>query len=385
MKEKGWYIFILLIPVLLMSCSQSSRNISLYYDEKPFLLLKDDKPKRVPPVPAFDIAILKIQGKDVPKIELDEEEEEFLLFEERRTGIKIPPRKDIKKYLIYYAYKNRNFTQRALQRGVYFIPMIKKVFREYNLPEELAYLPVIESGFDPFATSKTGAAGIWQFVPTTAKRFGLKINSIVDERRDPYKSTVAAAKYLKYLYNYLKRWDLAIAAYNCGEGCVKEKLGLLSTDFWDIKYKLPRQTREYVPRFYAIALIVRNPRKYGFQIKGRGYLIKRKIVSRNLHLKDLSKLYSLDYKTVKMFNAHFLRKVAYRGYHVNIPVSSYRFVQSVNFKTIKYRVKKGDSLYSISKKLGVSVEKIKSLNGIVNDKIYIGQVLNVPVEDISKK
>ncbi len=385
MKKRDWLYTVIILPVLVLSCSYHTKQISVYHDERPYLLLKDEKPKRVPPVPAFDIALLKIQGKDIPKIDIDEDEEKFLLYEEKKTGIKIPPRKDIKKYLIYYASKNKRFTQKALQRSVYFMPMIKKIFSKYNLPEELAYLPVIESGFDPFATSRTGAAGIWQFVPTTAKRFGLKITSKVDERRDPYKSTIAAAKYLKYLYNFLKRWDLAIAAYNCGEGCVKEKLSFLSKNFWDIKYKLPKQTREYVPRFYAIALIVRNPEKYGIYISGKGYKIKRKLVKRSAHLKDLSKIYSVDYSTMKMLNAHFIRDIAYRGYHINFPIGSYRVVKKVSVRFYKYRVKRGDSLYTISKKTGVPVEKIKSINGLIGDRIFEGQILKIPLEELSKR
>ncbi len=381
------------VPGLLFSCAPKKREISVYYEEKkPYLLIKDDNVKRVPPVPAFDIALLKIQGKEL-KIDLDEDEEKFLLYEERKTGIKIPPRKDIKKYLYYYAVKHRKFTQEAFNRGVYFIPMIKKIFKEYNLPEELAYLPVIESGFNPFATSRTGAAGIWQFVPSTAKRFGLKVNSKVDERRDPYKSTHAAAKYLKYLYNYLKRWDLAIAAYNCGEGCIKNKLSKPSNDFWDIKYKLPKQTREYVPRFYAIALIVRKPEKYGIYVEGKSYNVKRKLVKRNTPLKTLSEIYNINYDALKLYNAHFIRKVAYRGYYLNLPVSSVKYVSDfkpkpvryVSYKYRKYRVKRGDTLFKISKKFNIPISEIKKANNLKTSYIYEGQVLKIPIKELSLK
>ncbi len=385
MRKKGWLFTIFFIPAFILSCSPAKKELAVYYDKKPYLLLKDTKPKRVPPVPAFDIALLKIQGKEL-KIDLDQEEEQFLIYESHKFGIDIPPRKDIKKYLYYYAVKNKNFTQKALERGRYFIPIIKKIFREYNLPEELAYLPVIESGFDPLATSRTGAAGIWQFVPSTAKRFGLKINSKVDERRDPYKSTIAAAKYLKYLYNYLKRWDLAIAAYNCGEGCIKNKLGLFSNDFWDIKHKLPKQTREYVPRFYAIALIIRKPEKYGIHIKGKTYRIERKLAKRSVSLKTLSKVYNLEYRALKLYNAHFIKGIAVKGYYINIPTTKLKLiVKKTSYKKeyTLYTVKKGDTLYKVAKKFKVSINEIKRINNLKNTTIYEGQILKIPNEKYS--
>ncbi|NPA52889.1 MAG: transglycosylase SLT domain-containing protein [Aquificae bacterium] len=391
MTKKGWIISIICMPALIFSCSPQKKDIAVYYEEKPYLLLKDSNPKRIPPVPAFDIALLKLQGKEL-KIDLDEEEEQFLIYESHKFGIKIPPKRDIKKYLYYYAVKNKKFTENALQRGVYFIPLIKQIFKEHNLPPELAYLPVIESGFNPFATSKTGAAGIWQFVPSTAKRFGLKINSKVDERRDPYKSTVAAAKYLQYLYKYLKKWDLAIAAYNCGEGCIKEKLGIFSNNFWDIKHKLPKQTREYVPRFYAIALIIRKPEKYGIHIDGKSYNLKRKLAKRNLPLKTLSKIYSMDYQTLKLYNAHFIKKIAIKGYYVNIPTTSIRLtlktsdkIKKVSYKRnyLYYKVKKGDTLYKVAKKFNISINKIKQINKLKKNTIYEGQILKIPSKKYS--
>ena len=378
MKLYGWFFFAAVIPAFLLSCSTSKKDVTVYYDNKPYLLIKDSKPKKVPPVPAFDIALLKLQGKEL-KIDLDEEEKQFLVYESHKFGIKIPARKDIKKYLYYYAVKNKKYTQKALERGMYFIPMIKKIFRQYNLPEELAYLPVIESGFNPFATSRTGAAGIWQFVPLTAKRFGLKINSKIDERRDPYKSTIAAAKYLKYLYKYLKRWDLAIAAYNCGEGCIKDKLGIFSKDFWDIKYKLPKQTREYVPRFYAIALIVRKPQKYGIYLQNKSYKIKRKQIKKNAHLKTISKLYNLDYNTLKLYNAHFIKNIAIKGSYINMPVAKLKFVSYQKKPAYKtYKVKKGDTLYKVAKKFKVSIDEIKRINRLKTHTIYEGQILKIP-------
>ncbi len=381
MKKKSWLFFIpIFLPAFLVSCSPKKKEITLYNEDgKTALILKDENPKMVPPLPLFDKAIAKLEGKEIP--DFDKEEEEFIKYEALRIGIDVPNKREVKKYLISYTTKNKKYFETSLNRSKYFVPMIKKIFSEYSLPEELAYLPIIESGFNPYATSSTGAAGIWQFVPSTGRRFGLKINKYIDERRDPYKSTVAAAKYLKYLYEYFHRWDLAIAAYNCGEGCIRDKISKKRKNFWSIKHKLPDQTREYVPRFFAVALIVRNPAKYGFNTQYKYYYVKRKILKRTAHLKQVSYKYSVDYNLLKFYNAHLLHEKAPKGIGINIPVGNQTVViKKVKYqqKFIKYRVKKGDTLFSISKKFNVPIEHIKKVNKIDGNIISTGAILKIP-------
>ncbi len=379
--RKSWLFFLTLtLPAFLFSCSHKPKEISLYnQDGKASLILKDEKPKMVPPLPLFDKAIAKLEGKEIP--DFDKEEEEFIKYEAIRIGINVPDKKEVRKYLISFTTTNKRYFETSLNRSKYFVPMIKKIFSEYSLPEELAYLPIIESGFNPYATSSTGAAGIWQFVPSTGRRFGLKINRYVDERRDPYKSTVAAAKYLKYLFEYFHRWDLAIAAYNCGEGCIRDKISKKKKNFWSIKHKLPEQTKEYVPRFFAVALIVRNPAKYGFRAKYRYYTVKRKTLRKTVYLKQISYRYNVDYNLLKLYNAHLLHGKAPKGIGINIPVGNQTVVvKRVNYqkKYINYRVKKGDTLYSISKKFNVPIEHIKKVNKINGNTISIGEILKIP-------
>ncbi|ACO04507.1 MAG TPA: LysM peptidoglycan-binding domain-containing protein [Persephonella sp.] len=389
MEKKGWvYSIFFIIPALLISCSSKKVEPEAYLlkkNGKPVIILKQGKKKKIIPVSS-----VHINEKDFPQ--LDKEDEAILYEESLKTGIKIPDRKEIRKFLYYYGKKNRKFTQEALNRASYYLPMIKKIFKEYGLPEELAYLPIIESGFDPYATSRSGAAGIWQFMRITGKRFGLKINRKIDERRDPYKSTIAAAKYLKYLYNYFGRWDLALAAYNCGEGCIQRSLSWNSKDFWDIKHKLPDQTRDYVPKFFAAVLIAKKPEKFGIKIRKREeYIVKTKKAKTTFSLKKFSRIYGIDYYLLKRYNAHLVKGVAYKGYSINIPVKKAVAlkkkpeVKKVSYKKryIIHMVKKGETLYRISKKYDVPVEEIIKANKIKDGKIKAGQVLRIPVKEVT--
>ncbi len=189
-----------------------------------------------------------------------EEEERFIYQEAKNFGIPVPDREEIRRY-IWYFLQNKPYLERTLQRAEYYLPLIKPIIEKSGLPSELALLPVIESGFNPLAVSRSGAAGLWQFIPSTAKRYGLRVDEQADERFDVVKSTEAAVRYLKDLYNMFGSWELALAAYNCGENCVKNKTA--GVDFWLTKDMLPVETRNYVPAFFAVLLLTRDPLKYG--------------------------------------------------------------------------------------------------------------------------
>ena len=154
-----------------------------------------------------------------------------------------------------------------LSRSGRYLPMMRRIFQQRDLPQDLVYLALIESGFNPFARSPAAAVGIWQFIEGTARRYGLKVNDWVDERRDPEKATRAAAKYLQDLFRQFGCWYLAAAGYNAGEHRVETALGKNDdTTFWTLAQNgsLPQETCHYVPQFIAAALIARNPQKYGF-------------------------------------------------------------------------------------------------------------------------
>ncbi len=308
---------------------------------------------------------------------VDYDEEIYLQQEYKKTGIKIPNRWEIRKYLNYYTHKDKKFIKEGLYNAQKFLPTIKRIFKKYGIPEDLSYLPLIESKFNPYAVSSSGAAGLWQFLPVTARRFGLKINYKIDERKDPYKSTIAAAKYFRYLYSIFHRWDLVLAAYNCGEGCIKRKLRGRQ-NFWHIKHRLPRQTKEYVPRFYAALLIAKNPQKYGIYVPQRPLFIIRKKAKTTFSLKKFAQIYDIDYNLLNLFNAHLKRKIAYKGVFLNIPLQPNK-VKKVSLQYMYYKVKKGDTLYSISKKFGINLEDIIKVNNLKGYNIKINQILKIPI------
>jgi Transglycosylase SLT domain len=184
-----------------------------------------------------------------------------------KFDVPIQVNKQVKAYLVYFSTKRKEVIQRQLARSTRYLPMIEEVFREYGLPEDLAYLAMIESGFNPEAQSPAGARGLWQFMKGTGVRYGLVINGYVDERRDPVKSTHAAARYLLDLYRQFGSWYLAAASYNCGEKRVQKELNKGNgQNFWQLSADkcLPSETENYVPQMIAATIIAKNPEKFGF-------------------------------------------------------------------------------------------------------------------------
>jgi hypothetical protein len=182
--------------------------------------------------------------------------------------VPIQVNKQVRAYLIYFCTERKGVIGRALARSTRYLPMIKEIFQEYGLPEDLAYLAMIESGFNPEAYSPAGACGMWQFIKGTARRYGLVVDGYVDERRDPQKSTRAAARYLLDLYKQFGSWYLALASYNCGEKRVEKELSKSShKNFWELSSNrcLPGETKNYVPQMIAATIIAKNPEKFGFK------------------------------------------------------------------------------------------------------------------------
>lgn len=175
--------------------------------------------------------------------------------------------KEVKNYVTYFSTERKKVMQRWLARAPQYLPMIRGIFQEYGLPEDLAYLAMIESGFNPNARSSAGAVGMWQFIKGTGRRYGLVIDNHVDERLNPEKSTRAAAKYLLDLYKRFGSWYLSAASYNCGEMRVQRELGKSNKrNFWELSANkcLPNETKNYVPQMIAATIIAKNPEKFGF-------------------------------------------------------------------------------------------------------------------------
>ena len=177
------------------------------------------------------------------------------------SSLAVTPQLDrvVKSYIKTYSVLKRDRTEKMLGRLVMYFPLFEKYLAEQGMPADIKYLSVVESALNPQATSRVGAGGLWQFMPGTGKEYGLRMNSKLDERRDPHKSTKAAIKYLKRLYNKYQDWELALAAYNSGPGRVNRAIRRgRSRNFWKIKKYLPRETRNYVPAFVAANYIVNN-------------------------------------------------------------------------------------------------------------------------------
>ena len=185
-----------------------------------------------------------------------------------KFDVPIQMNKQVRAYLVYFSTERKAVITRYLSRSTRYLPMIKEVFQEAGLPVDLAYLAMIESGFNNKAYSPAAACGMWQFIKGTGLRYGLAINGYVDERRDPEKATRAAANYLLDLYKQFGSWYLAAASYNCGEGRVQRELNQSNhKNFWELSANmcLPTETKNYVPQMIAATIIAKNPEKFGFK------------------------------------------------------------------------------------------------------------------------
>ena len=306
--------------------------------------------------------------------------------------------KHVDKWINYFQTDGRERMETYLSRSARYLPMMKNVLREYHLPENLVYVAMIESGFSPLAHSFANAVGYWQFIQGTGKRYGLKINSYVDERRDPVLSTRAAAEYFKDLYNIFASWHLALASYNAGEYRVNRAvMRHYSRDFWHLtsKRSLPRETANYVPKFIAAVRISKNPEKYGFKNIQYQEPLEYDAVSLEfpISLKKLSKKMGVDYKEIKKLNPR------YRGEYVpveketmiRVPVGTKVALASIlpECKMNKpqfayadyywYRVRRGDTLYRLARRNRTTISTLRRMNKMSRRSILrAGRKIKVP-------
>ena len=295
---------------------------------------------------------------------------------------------------IYTTKKRKTFAQWLARAGRY-IELIKRILREEGLPEELVYLPLIESGFNTRARSHARAVGPWQFISATAKKYGLKINYWVDERRDPVKSTHAAARYLKNLYEQFGSWPLALAAYNAGEGRVRRALRKCKTDdYWRIiktRY-LKRETKHYVSKFFAAGIIASDPEKYGFNDIQYHEPIRFEEVTidKPASLKFIARCAKTSLRYIRELNPELKRwctPVDEPAYTLRIPEGTredflecfYKAPPNRRMPRVPYIIKKGDTIYEIAKRFGIKRKDIFALNKGVNPRrLHPGRILYLP-------
>jgi len=288
----------------------------------------------------------------------------------------------------------KNFAE-ILRRSGRFLPEIKEILYSEGIPSDIAYLPLIESGFNPQAVSRRNAVGMWQFIKPTGLRYGLRINPWVDERMDVKKSTLAATRYLKKLFDDFGSWELALAAYNCGEARVSKAIAKTgSTNFWIVSKKLPRETRNYVPKFNAALIIAKNPEMYGFKTIELNKDYETVSVPPRKSLAQIAKLLNIKDKKIYSYNPSLVGLSTPPGgsYELVIPkdyVEKFPYVQSeiallkdinIPFRTKPtiYTVKPDDSLWKIGRKFGISIKKLKYANRLSGSIIRPGQKLMIP-------
>lgn len=306
----------------------------------------------------------------------------------------------VRYFVDYFCEKKRGFFETALARSGRYIPLMATILQEEGLPEDLVYLALIESGFSPVAYSRAKAMGPWQFIRGTGLRYGLKIDVWVDERRDPVKATRAAAAYLKDLHAQFGEWFLAAAAYNAGERKVEKAINLSQTDdFWRLSQKsyLKSETRNYVPKFIAAALIASAPEKYGFgDIAYEPPMEYDEVtIEKPLRLEAIAQLAKTTVKAIKELNPALLRNItppSKDGYLLRLPSGSgTNFVQAYNIipdsakiKVVTHKVKKGESLAAIAKLYRQGISQLMELNGLKNRQLRVGQDLIIILEGAIK-
>ena len=322
---------------------------------------------------------------------------------EEKNSKLVENNKLVGQWIKYFAIDQKRMFERYLGRGAVYKQIIERELTKEGLPKDLYYLAMIESGFVYNAISSAGAVGIWQLMPATARRYGLTVNRRIDERLDPLKATKAAAKYLKDLHNVYHSWNLAIASYNSGERRVmKAIMKSKSRDYWKITQmkNLPKETSNYVPKFMAAVEVGGNLDKYKIdqervmaeqkstdpKINVRHvkdlyrYKKVRKIyvVKRGDSLWDISNVYKVPVKKLKRMNRLRSNKI-YVGQKLNLSKRRNKVRgKTIRKKPLDYMVVRGDSLIKIARDLRVSVDALRVVNKIKNDSLYVGQILTIP-------
>ena len=340
--------------------------------------------------------------------------------------IEMPYNEVVQKFIDRYSGRLRHSVSYMLGASNFYMPIFEEALETYGLPLELKYLPVIESALNPTAVSRVGATGLWQFMLATGKRYGLEVNTLVDERRDPIKASYAAANYLSDLYKVFGDWNLVIAAYNCGPDQINKAIHRSkgSKDYWQIYPYLPKETRGYVPAFIAANYIMTYYCEHNICPMTTRLPAKTDtvMVSRNVHLEQIAAVCNIDIEQLRTLNPAYRRDIvpgatkmsAVRlphtevGKFIDLEDSIYAYNAEVLFskratvevnddvptytrksstkrsrkKASRSRgrsvtVKSGQTLSEIAKRNGTTVAKLRRLNGIKGSNIRAGKKLRV--------
>jgi len=312
-----------------------------------------------------------------------------------KTDVPLVQNEAVSNYMAYYWIRRPETMETWLKRSEWYFPMMQRIFDEENVPKELIYLSMIESGLQTNAVSRAKAAGLWQFMQATGMMYGLKVDSWVDERRDPEKSTRAAARHLKDLYSIWNDWHLALAAYNAGAGRIRSvaKRGGRDVDFWSISSSLPAETRKYVPSYIAATIIAGNREQFGFKSRYRpnetGLEWDTFPVNGSVSLKELANAIRIPVDSLKFYNPELIRNATPPGktpYLLKIPKGTrplleyayQKIPQSSRRSELVHTVAKGESLGAIARNYDTSVREIVDVNPGISSTLSVGQQLTIP-------
>ena len=336
--------------------------------------------------------------------------------------IEMPYNQVVRKHIERYVYRSRTLVEEMLGMSLYYMPIFEQALEKEGLPLELKYLPIVESALDPNAVSRVGAAGLWQFMIGTGKGLGLEVNSLVDERRDPYRSSEMAAKYLKYLYQIYNDWSLAIAAYNCGPGNVNKALHRNGDkgDFWDIYEYLPRETRGYVPAFIAANYAMTYYKQHNISpsLASKPLITDTVSVNRRIHFSQIAHVLNIPLEEIRTLNPQFRADVIPGDNHPYMLVlpsqQVYSFILSQDsidnyrddlyahrevvepggqastaeeylsgrtasgdIRTITHKVGRGETLSTIAAKYDMTTSELMALNNMSSERVRRGDNLVV--------
>ncbi len=311
---------------------------------------------------------------------------------------------DVEKEIRQFQTVERDFFIASYQRSFLYRPMILRELKKAGLPEELSWLPLVESGFKISALSPARALGLWQLIPSTGYKYGLNRDDWVDERMDMEKSTRAAIDYMKELHAMFGDWLTVLAAYNCGEGRIIKTIASQHINyldrFWDLYNKLPYETARYVPRFIATVLIIRDPQLYGMDLgNGKTPELSYETVEINkpVRLPDIARRLEVPEETLNILNAELRHKMTPdRPYQLRVPSEmKAQLLQAVDEipladarealrkkrgVTIKHKVRHGETIAFIAQKYKTSVSAIRAANRLKGDRLAVGQRLTVPLQ-----
>ncbi|MGD1841474.1 MAG: LysM peptidoglycan-binding domain-containing protein [Thermonemataceae bacterium] len=392
MKQLFKYIFICLLTIQLPSLS----------------LAQNAAPTEADTQPLEDTNTQKLLENYVPQVHESLIKERLACLEK---DIKLPYHSVVRKHIQRYLVKDREQTRLFMMRKERYFPIFEEALAKHGLPDEIKYLSIVESALIPRIRSWAAAIGLWQFIPSTGRQYGLYQDGYIDERMDPYESTDAACRYLKYLHKMFGDWHLALAAYNCGPGNVQRAIRRSGnkTTFWEIYYYLPRETRNYVPMFIAINYVMNHTDEHFVPPpdKTLAYIPSDTIqVSQYVNLMAFSKETGIPFGTLQDLNPHLKKNIVpyyMKKYPLRIPAeekekivanrkeilaaaknqnvhpvsyAAYTPVTNVDGKQkVIHRVRYGEFLSLIAQRYGVSVLNLKNWNKLTSDVVYVNQRL----------